>query len=132
MELHNPLPRSARGWGPGSELVWREGVVVSLGLTSHPILLSPPYPLPIISIGSYAPPRDPSVGQVVCNGVRVWWWKQRRRLSRLVVSFERSLKLRSIPIRFRFRYRGFYRLPEIVQIIKYTFYAISNVSKFYL
>src|SRR5882762_6917321 len=52
---------------------------------------------------------------------------------RIVLSIERSLKLRSIPIRFRFRfrYRSFYRPPKIVKIIEYTFYINGNVSTFF-
>src|ERR1700683_1178918 len=82
----NPPPQSTRGWGPGSELVWWEGVIVlTLGPTSHPILLSPPHPLPTVSLSSYAPPRDPFVGQVVRNGVHIWWWKVMQRQSHHLV-----------------------------------------------
>ena len=49
----------------------------------------------------------------------------------MVIENGRSLKLRSIPIRFRFRYRSFYRLPKIVKLIIYTFYINGNVSTFF-
>jgi hypothetical protein len=60
------------------ELIWPEGgELLTLGPKSLLTSPSPPHSLPPFSLCSYAPPRDPFVGQVVRSGARVWWWPSR-------------------------------------------------------